>query len=37
MLENIERFGLEVDRIVPIHGTVIEFDVLEAAVEALGN
>jgi glyoxylase-like metal-dependent hydrolase (beta-lactamase superfamily II) len=37
MLENIERYGLEVDRIVPIHGGVVDFAVVEAAVEALGN
>lgn len=37
MLENVERYGLEVDRIVPIHGGVIDFNVVQAAVAALGN
>ena len=35
LLENIEANGLEVDRIVPIHGGVIPYDELVAAVAAL--
>ena len=35
LLDNIERYGLDVDRIVPVHGGVVDFEVLESAVEAL--
>ena len=35
LMDNIERHELEVDRVVPLHGGVIEFSELEAAVEAL--
>jgi len=37
MLENIERYGLEVDRVVPIHGGVVDFETVEAAVSSLQN
>ncbi len=35
LVDNIERYGLRVDQVVPIHGGVVEYAVLEAAVEAL--
>ena len=37
LLDNVERLELQVDRVVPIHGGVIEFAELEQAVEALRN
>ena len=37
LLDNIRSYGLEVDRVVPIHGDVVGIDVLETAVEALRN
>lgn len=35
LLDNIQQYGLEVDRIVPIHGGIIDFEELETAVQAL--
>lgn len=35
LLANVRRYGLEVDRLVPIHGGVVDFAELETAVEAL--
>jgi glyoxylase-like metal-dependent hydrolase (beta-lactamase superfamily II) len=35
LLDNVRQYGLEVDRIVPIHGGVVGFDALEADVLAL--
>ena len=37
LLDNIQNYGLEVDRIVPIHGGVIDFEELESAVQVLRN
>ena len=37
LLSNIQQHGLEVDRIVPIHGNIVDFAELETAVQALGN
>jgi glyoxylase-like metal-dependent hydrolase (beta-lactamase superfamily II) len=34
LLENIERLGLQVDYIVPLHGRVVPMSDLRAAVEA---
>lgn len=36
-LDNIQRYGLEVDRIVPIHGGVVGFEMLESTVQELRN
>jgi glyoxylase-like metal-dependent hydrolase (beta-lactamase superfamily II) len=35
LLENVRSHGLDVDRLVPIHGAVVDFAELESAVEAL--
>jgi hypothetical protein len=35
MLDNIQRLGLEIDRIVPIHGGIGDFAGLEAHVAEL--
>ncbi len=37
LLDNIQKFELDVERIVPIHGGIIEFEELETAVQALRN
>jgi len=37
LLENIQKFDLDVERIVPIHGGIIDFEELETAVQALRN
>jgi glyoxylase-like metal-dependent hydrolase (beta-lactamase superfamily II) len=37
MVENIERLGLEVERVAPIHGGVVEYSVVEEAVAALAE
>jgi glyoxylase-like metal-dependent hydrolase (beta-lactamase superfamily II) len=37
LLDNIQRYGLEVDRIVPIHGGIGDFAELESVVQALRN
>ena len=37
LLDNIQAYGLEVDRIVPIHGGVVPFEELVAAVQGLRN
>jgi len=37
LLENIQRHGLEIDRIVPIHGGVGDFAELESHVQGLPN
>ena len=37
LLENIQRYELEVDRIVPLHGKIVELEALETAVKALQN
>jgi glyoxylase-like metal-dependent hydrolase (beta-lactamase superfamily II) len=37
LLDNIRRLDLEIDRIVPIHGGIVDFATLEAAVEELRN
>lgn len=34
LLENVERRGLAVDRIVPLHGSIVPFDALRHAVRA---
>lgn len=37
LLENVRRHDLEVDRLVPIHGGIVDFEVLVEAVAALQN
>ncbi|MGI9202641.1 MAG: MBL fold metallo-hydrolase [Woeseiaceae bacterium] len=37
LLDNIQNYGLEVERIVPIHGGTIDFEELESAVHVLRN
>lgn len=37
LLKNIQEYGLQVDRIVPIHGGVVDFEELESAVQMLAN
>ena len=37
LLDNIERYGLDVQTVLPLHGTIFQIEELEAAVEALRN
>jgi len=37
LLDNIQKYGLDVDRVAPIHGGVIDFGELESAVQLLRN
>jgi len=37
LLANIQRLGLDVERIVPIHGAIGDFAELEAHVQSLGD
>lgn len=37
LLDNIQRYELEVERIVPIHGGIVDFEALESEVQSLRN